>query len=120
MTAAQRLQRLVAVQRQINVLHAERYRLLAALDADPVTVSLPGAADKTGADRNWAVEDVACALRLSPAWRGGCWLRRVKRSGGPACSGCWRAGWSVPGICGRRVSRPWRWLMRWWRRCRTG
>ena len=42
-------------------LQAAQLALLAVIDTDPVTVSLPGVADK-----HWAVEDVGCALRLSP------------------------------------------------------
>jgi hypothetical protein len=59
---AARLERLVELEHQIAALHAEQYRLLARIDADPPTTSLPGHADK-----HWAIEDVACALRLSPA-----------------------------------------------------
>jgi hypothetical protein len=60
-THGARLDALVSLDARMARLHAEQVRVLAALAADPPTVSLPG-----GDDRNWVVEDVSCALRLSP------------------------------------------------------
>jgi hypothetical protein len=58
---AARLAALADLEARIAGLHAEQLALLAVIDADPVTVSLDGSTDK-----RWAVEDVACVLRLSP------------------------------------------------------
>lgn len=56
-----RLDALVDLESRIASLQAQQLSLLAVIDGDPATVSLPGSGDK-----RWAVEDVACALRLSP------------------------------------------------------
>jgi hypothetical protein len=58
---AARLAALVDLEARIAGLQADQLALLAVIDADPVTVSLDGSTDK-----RWAIEDVACALRLSP------------------------------------------------------
>jgi hypothetical protein len=66
-----RLRALGVLEARIARLQAEQLAMLAAIEADPVTVSVPGGADKNWADKNWAeknwaVEDVAVELRLSP------------------------------------------------------
>src|SRR5579859_7992240 len=56
---AQRVQRLVELERRVNALHAEQLELIAAM----------AAADEASADvlaRDWTVEEIAAALRLSP------------------------------------------------------
>lgn len=58
---AGRIDALVTLQARISALYAAQLRLLGVLATDPPTVSLPGRDD-----RQWVVEDVGCALRLSP------------------------------------------------------
>jgi len=58
LSAAGRVDLLVALERQAAWIAAAQQRVLASMAADPAAVS-------KGSDRNWAREDVACALRLS-------------------------------------------------------
>jgi hypothetical protein len=49
-----RLRALGVLEARIARLQAEQLAMLAAIEADPVTVSVPGGADKNCADKNWA------------------------------------------------------------------
>ncbi len=64
MSAAQRLDALADAERRIAALQAFQYRLMAGLDAES-RPSAPGEDDKA-----WVREDIACALRISPASAG--------------------------------------------------
>ena len=58
LSAAGRVDLLVALERQAAWIAAVQQRVLASVAADPAAVA-------KGSDRSWAREDVACALRLS-------------------------------------------------------
>jgi hypothetical protein len=91
-----RLDALVDLESRIASLQAQQLSLLAVIDGDPATVSLPGSGDK-----RWAVEDVACALRLSPGVPGPDWRRPSSRYGCPVLWLYSPRGASRPDICAR-------------------
>jgi hypothetical protein len=60
LSAAGRLDALVAIEKHLSLLQAQQHRLLAVLAAEPMTKTPMDELDK-----GWVREDVACALRLS-------------------------------------------------------
>src|SRR5947209_20601947 len=65
LSPAARLCRLAELEAAISRLQAEQLTILAAIGTDPVTTTVAGSM-AGAADKNWAVEDIAVTLRLSP------------------------------------------------------
>ena len=63
MSHEQRIEALLGIEAEFARLHADRARLLAAIEADPV----PNADGTDAADKEWAREEVALVLKLSSA-----------------------------------------------------
>src|SRR5947209_2058257 len=65
LSPAARLCRLAELEAAISRLQAEQLTILAAISTDPLTTTVAGSLAGAG-DKNWAVEDIAVTLRLSP------------------------------------------------------